>query len=312
MRCAVPRMPVRADGAGRGVVRAARPTVPRRRTADVAGAVPAPTRECGLSRRCRPARWRRAPDGRRRTAATAPPTISAGGRPSRPIPDWIERSVAGTGNRAWPSPGRSTCGRCRRWWSSRCCSACSSAPAAERSSPTWSAGGRATRCAASRSSRSPTASPAGFPAEPARSLLTALARDARRALADPGSEQAKDIWDLAVFGHPGTLSFTGITQPWLAEAAKRWAAERLPASPRRRRRAASGGKINGVWGCCPSTCGRRPDRGLVPAALGRSRHGGLPQPAGHLESTGQISRYRRNVHLPRRARRCWPASAPWA
>ena len=30
-----------------------------------------------------------------------------------------------------------------------------------------------------------------------------MARHVRRALADPGSEQAKDIWDLAIFGHPG-------------------------------------------------------------------------------------------------------------
>ena len=66
------------------------------------------------------------------------------------------------------------------------------------------------------------------PGKPARALLNALMRHARRALADPASEQAKDTWDLAVFGHPGRLSFGGITQPWLRQAAKRWAAEELP------------------------------------------------------------------------------------
>ena len=50
-----------------------------------------------------------------------------------------------------------------------------------------------------------------------------MARQVRRALADPGSEQAGDTWDLAIFGHAGRLSFAGITQPWLREAAKGWA-----------------------------------------------------------------------------------------
>ncbi len=54
-----------------------------------------------------------------------------------------------------------------------------------------------------------------------RSLRAALTQHVRRALADPGSEQAKDTWDLAVFGHRGNLSFTGISQPWLSQCAKR-------------------------------------------------------------------------------------------
>jgi hypothetical protein len=58
------------------------------------------------------------------------------------------------------------------------------------------------------------------PGKPARALLTAMARDVRRALTDPARERAGDDWDLAVFGHPGRLSFTGISQPWLARAAK--------------------------------------------------------------------------------------------
>ena len=66
------------------------------------------------------------------------------------------------------------------------------------------------------------------PGKRATSVLASFARDARRVLADPGIEQAKDTWDLAIFGHPGRLSFTAITQPWLSEAAKRWAAEQLP------------------------------------------------------------------------------------
>ena len=66
------------------------------------------------------------------------------------------------------------------------------------------------------------------PGRRATSIMTSFARDARRMLADFGVEQAKDTWDLAIFGHPGRLSFTAITQPWLSDAAKRWAAEQLP------------------------------------------------------------------------------------
>ena len=125
-----------------------------------------------------------------------------------------------------------------------------------------------------------------------RSLRTALTQHVRRALADPGSEQAKDIWDLAVFGHRGSLSFTAISQPWLAQSVKRWAAEQLP---RHRGRGAARvrGKINGL-GLLSEFLGRRPDGGLVPSALGRSDIEDFLNRLAHLESAGEISRYRRN------------------
>lgn len=44
----------------------------------------------------------------------------------------------------------------------------------------------------------------------------------------PETERHKDCWNAAVFGHRGTLRFTGISQAWLREAAKRWAFETLP------------------------------------------------------------------------------------
>jgi integrase len=128
--------------------------------------------------------------------------------------------------------------------------------------------------------------------KPLRSLLTAVTRHVRRALADPGTEQVKDTWDLAIFGHRGNLSFTGIAQPWLAQAAKRWAGEQLP---RHRGRGAARvqGKINGL-GLLSEYLGARPDRGLVPAVLGRRDLEGFLNRLAYLESTGEISRYRRN------------------
>ena len=82
-----------------------------------------------------------------------------------------------------------------------------------------------------------------------RTVLTALARHAALALSDPETEKAKDVWELAVFGLAGRLTFTTISQPWLRQAAKRWATDELPrrrgdgaaqraAQPARRRGAA--------------------------------------------------------------------------
>jgi integrase len=131
------------------------------------------------------------------------------------------------------------------------------------------------------------------PGKPARSLLNALIRHVRRALADPGSEQAGDIWDLAVFGHPGRLSFSGITQPWLRQAAKRWAAEDLP---HHRGKGATNvrAKINALARLSESLRSR-PDHGNLPAALGRADIENFLNRLGYLESAGTITRYHRNV-----------------
>ena len=59
-------------------------------------------------------------------------------------------------------------------------------------------------------------------------LCSSFLKAARRARSTPETERHKDIWDLAVFGQGGTLSFTNISQPWLKEAAKRWVLEDLP------------------------------------------------------------------------------------
>ena len=131
------------------------------------------------------------------------------------------------------------------------------------------------------------------PGKRARSVLRAFTRDARRALSDPRGEQDKDTWDLAIFGHPGTLSFTRVTQPWLARATKRWAAEQLP---RHRGSGASRvqGKINSL-GLLSEYLRRGPDHGLSPTALGRRDLEGFLNRLAYLESTGEISRYHRNL-----------------
>ncbi|WP_287042296.1 hypothetical protein [Mycobacterium sp.] len=78
-------------------------------------------------------------------------------------------------------------------------------------------------------------------------------------LSTPETEVTQDEWDLAVFGHNGTLSFTAITQTWLREAAKRWAADDLPkrrVRPGRRTSAAwRYATTSAAWRGCPSRCG---------------------------------------------------------
>ena len=138
-----------------------------------------------------------------------------------------------------------------------------------------------------------TADPGQIMGKPARSLLRAFARHARLALADPAREQLADTWDLAVFGHPGRLSFTGITQPWLREAAKAWAAEDLPrhrggGAANVREKISAAARLSESLRC-------RDDRGEEPAALGRPDIDAFLNRLGYLESAGTISRYRRNV-----------------
>jgi integrase len=127
----------------------------------------------------------------------------------------------------------------------------------------------------------------------ARSLLRALARHSGLALADPAAEQDKDVWDLAVFGHPGRLSFTGIAQPWMRQAARAWAAEELP-----RHRGGGAAKVQekiSALAQLSDSLSARPDHGNVPAALSRADIASFLARLGYLESAGRISRYHRNV-----------------
>jgi hypothetical protein len=74
---------------------------------------------------------------------------------------------------------------------------------------------------------------------------------------------------------------------------KRWAAQQLP-----QHRGSGGsrvrGKINHV-GMLSEHLHRRPDHGLDPAALGRNDLEAFLNRLAHLEFTGQIGRYRRNM-----------------
>ena len=120
-------------------------------------------------------------------------------------------------------------------------------------------------------------------------LTRCFLRHAARAFLDPETETRKDVWDLAVFGQPGRLTFTRISQRWLREAAKRWAADDLP---RRRGKVAAAPVrhyLTSLAVLSGSLQGARPDHGEDPALLGRADIEGFLHRLTFLASQGRLS-----------------------
>ena len=122
-----------------------------------------------------------------------------------------------------------------------------------------------------------------------RTVLGALTRHARLALADPEAEKTKDVWELAVFGLRGRLTFTAISQPWLREAAKHWATDEMP----RHRGMGAGHVMRGLVGSVArlsqSLRAHRADHGDHPAVLGRSDIESFRHRLTYLASIGECS-----------------------
>ena len=123
-------------------------------------------------------------------------------------------------------------------------------------------------------------------------LARALTRFVYQPLLDPEAEQAKDAWDLAAFGQHGHLDFTVISQPWLRQAAKRWAIDDLP-----RRRGRAGGtlqdRLKALARLSDSLRGGRDDGGNDPAALGRPDIDAFLHRLAYLAGNGELSEYAR-------------------
>jgi hypothetical protein len=119
-------------------------------------------------------------------------------------------------------------------------------------------------------------------------MVNSMLGHIRRVELDPENERVKDEWKLAAFGHGGTLKFTGISQPWLRETAKRWAVDDLPKRRGRRVEAA----VRHHVGCLvklSQSLRMRPDRGEDPAALGRADIENFLNRLAYQQSDGQIS-----------------------
>jgi hypothetical protein len=99
----------------------------------------------------------------------------------------------------------------------------------------------------------------------ARHLVAAV----QRAVTSPDDEQRNDVWDLAVLGLGGSLRFTGISQAWLRESAKRWAAEDIPRHRGRQAAHTAKGVIAALGDLSASLRHARDDHGEDPAVLGR-------------------------------------------
>jgi hypothetical protein len=133
---------------------------------------------------------------------------------------------------------------------------------------------------------------------PVRWLLAFTADRVGLARASVETEQAKDVWDLRVWGSAGRLSFAGgssnrhtggppsrpITQPWLKQAAKAWAAEALTCTTAGPVRA-----VIGAVGLLSEHLARRPDRGSDPAGLDHRDVQAFLARLTHLQRAGRLS-----------------------
>jgi site-specific recombinase XerC len=124
-----------------------------------------------------------------------------------------------------------------------------------------------------------------------RSLVNSLLAHLGRAFADPRTEIAKDRWDLTVLGHHGWLAFTGISQRWLREAVKGWAAHDLP----RHRGKQAGARLHEITGAMVRLSATlragRHDQGENPARLGRADIEAFLHRLAFLAADGQLSAY---------------------
>ncbi len=117
----------------------------------------------------------------------------------------------------------------------------------------------------------------------------------RLATASPDIEAATDDWDLRVFGRDGKGLHVGqIRQPWLKQAAKCWARERLDTVE-------AVGHLERVvqaLGAFSESLGRhRRDRGTDLAVLCRADVLAFSNDLAHLEAAGRLSRHARRSLL---------------
>ncbi|MEU2502329.1 hypothetical protein [Streptomyces sp. NRRL F-5527] len=109
----------------------------------------------------------------------------------------------------------------------------------------------------------------------------------------PETERVKDVWDMAVFGYTGRISFAPILQEPLRQAMKVWVYDDLP---RRRNKNAvqhMRAVIAAVGMLSESLRVQREDGGTVPAAWSRSDIVAFTNRLGYFTSTGRLSAARR-------------------
>jgi integrase len=123
----------------------------------------------------------------------------------------------------------------------------------------------------------------------ARQLLRSLTAELYCLLSGPEKERARDVWQLQVFGLGGKLDFTGITQPWLRETVKWWAAEDLPLRRGRAPADSAQDTIRAAMALSHSLRLARDDGGHDPAAVGREDIVAFSNRLAHQVRTGEMT-----------------------
>jgi integrase len=124
-------------------------------------------------------------------------------------------------------------------------------------------------------------------------LAGTLETAVRRAFSSPELERRKPRWDMSVFGHPGTLDFTRLTQPWLRQAVMDWAAETMPTRQGRRATVTLQATVNALELLSASLRRHRPDHGMNPTLVGRVDLVAFLNRLGQLHADGHLSSYQR-------------------
>ncbi|MEU4420992.1 site-specific integrase [Actinoplanes sp. NPDC024001] len=135
-----------------------------------------------------------------------------------------------------------------------------------------------------------------LPAGPQR-LFAVLRRESALLHSNPDLERRKDVWDLNVFGLSGTLKFAVISQRWLREAVKRWAADDLPTRRGNRIAGVVQTRINALGRLSQSLRLQRDDGGDYPSALSRDDITSFCNRMAFLMNRGEITENQRLVTL---------------
>ncbi|WP_280471235.1 tyrosine-type recombinase/integrase [Nocardia cyriacigeorgica] len=106
---------------------------------------------------------------------------------------------------------------------------------------------------------------------------------------NPETERSKDNWDARVFGYTGTLRFGALRQPWLKEAAKRWAYDDLPRRRGEHAKSHCQTMINHLAYLSESLHVQRADHGIDPTALNRADATAFLNRIAFLHAQGTLS-----------------------
>jgi integrase len=128
---------------------------------------------------------------------------------------------------------------------------------------------------------------------PAWLFLSFAADQVGLALSSRDSEVRKDVWDQRVFGKiPGRMRFSPISQAWLRESAKAWAAERIDTVRTPRVLQVT---LRVLRAFSESLRRNRPDGGVDPALVQRADLAAFVNDLAHLEARGDLARNTRRT-----------------